>query len=73
MQDVFRANIAENSIYSTLRKIARNLIAARACVFASENELQREWSVPRRKYTRACARLHVASRVNTTKRMRSFD
>jgi hypothetical protein len=37
MQDVFRANIAENSIYSTLRKIAQNLIAARAWFFAFKN------------------------------------
>ena len=42
MQDVFRANIAENSIYSTLRKIARDLVVARGGLALVKIEVWRE-------------------------------
>jgi hypothetical protein len=73
MPDVFRANIAENSIYSTLRKIARILLLSRGGFALVLIEIRCGYFPLRRLRAPVRARPHAVLPVNVTKRTRPFD
>jgi hypothetical protein len=73
MPDVFGANVAENSIYSTLRKIARISLLSRGGFALVLVEIRCGCFPLRRLCAQVRARPHAVLPVNMTKRTRPFD